>query len=79
LDPRINQTTRRTWTWTEDEDDGKLKDSEQIHNGKDWVAITALVPDRLYTHTAQAIDKVETSIVARLLSLRMMLVVSCCD
>jgi hypothetical protein len=36
---------RRTGKWTKDED-LKLKNSVQTHGGKDWVAISALVPGR---------------------------------
>jgi uncharacterized protein (DUF2237 family) len=36
---------RRTGAWTQDEDD-KLKDSVQIHDGKNWDAIARLVPGR---------------------------------
>jgi hypothetical protein len=45
LDANIDQANRRTGKWTEDED-SKLKDSVQTHGGKDWVAISALVPGR---------------------------------
>jgi hypothetical protein len=45
LDPNIERANGRTGKWTEDEDI-KLKDSVKIHSGKDWAAITVLVPDR---------------------------------
>jgi protein involved in temperature-dependent protein secretion len=45
LNPSIGQTNGRTRKWTEDED-SKLKDAVQTHGGKDWAAITALVPGR---------------------------------
>jgi hypothetical protein len=38
-------TAGRTGKWTADEDE-KLKDAVQTHGGKDWIAITALVPGR---------------------------------
>jgi hypothetical protein len=41
----IDQATARLGPWTEDEDN-KLKDAVQMHGGKDWVAIAALVPGR---------------------------------
>jgi hypothetical protein len=45
LKDSIDQATRRSATWTKDEDN-KLKNSVQMHGGKDWVAIAALVPGR---------------------------------
>jgi uncharacterized protein (DUF2237 family) len=45
LNPSIQEATKRTGRWTNDED-GKLKDSVKMHGGKDWAAITALVPGR---------------------------------
>jgi ferredoxin len=45
LDPRNVRTTAFMEKWTPDEDD-KLKDAVQMHNGKNWFAITALVPGR---------------------------------
>jgi myb proto-oncogene protein len=46
LDPSIDQTPPgRTGEWAEEEDI-KLKDAVQTHGGKDWAAITALVPGR---------------------------------
>jgi hypothetical protein len=45
LDPSITQVARRTGKWTEDED-LKLQGAVQMHCGKDWVAIAALVPGR---------------------------------
>jgi hypothetical protein len=41
----IDPTTARAGRWTPDED-SKLKDAVQRHGGKDWAAITALVPGR---------------------------------
>jgi hypothetical protein len=41
----IDRTAGRTGTWTKEEDD-KLKDAIQMHGGKDWDAIAALVPGR---------------------------------
>jgi hypothetical protein len=43
LDPSIDLANGRTGKWAENEDI-KLKDAVQIHGGKEWVAITALVP-----------------------------------
>jgi hypothetical protein len=45
LGPRIDRTTAREGKWTRDEDE-KLKYAVQMHNGKNWFAITALVPGR---------------------------------
>jgi hypothetical protein len=45
LDPSIDRANGRTGNWLEDEDI-KLKDAVQMHGGKDWVAISALVPGR---------------------------------
>jgi myb proto-oncogene protein len=45
LNPSVARTAGRAVPWTEDEDN-KLKDLVQMHGGKDWAAITALVPDR---------------------------------
>jgi hypothetical protein len=46
LDPSIDRTPiERTGQWAEDEDI-QLKDSVQMHGGKNWAAITALVPGR---------------------------------
>jgi hypothetical protein len=42
LDPGIDLANGRTGKWAEDEDI-KLKDAVQIHGGKEWIAITALV------------------------------------
>eukprot|EP00978_Attheya_sp_CCMP212_P015955 scaffold41423_cov34-Attheya_sp.AAC.3 len=41
----IGQTTGRTGHWTTEEDN-KLKDAVQLHGGKNWDGITALVPGR---------------------------------
>jgi hypothetical protein len=43
--PSIDRANGRTGKWTPDEDD-KLKDAVQMHDGKDWAAISALVPSR---------------------------------
>jgi hypothetical protein len=48
LDARIVRTTARKGKWTPDEDD-KLRDAVQMHNGKNWFAITALVAGRTKT------------------------------
>jgi hypothetical protein len=45
LDPSIALTAGRTGTWTEDED-LKLKAAVQMHGGKDWAAIAAMVRGR---------------------------------
>jgi hypothetical protein len=45
LDPSIGRGNGRSGTWTGDED-SKLKDAVQTHGGKNWAAITALVPGR---------------------------------
>jgi hypothetical protein len=45
LNTSIDRTIGRSDRWTEDEDN-KLTDAIQLHGGKDWVAITALVPGR---------------------------------
>jgi myb proto-oncogene protein len=45
LDPSIDRANERTGKWTADED-SKLKDAVQIHGGKNWGAISALVPGR---------------------------------
>jgi hypothetical protein len=45
LDPNIDRANGRKGSWIEDEDI-KLKYSVQMHGGKDWVAIAALVPVR---------------------------------
>jgi alkylhydroperoxidase/carboxymuconolactone decarboxylase family protein YurZ len=47
LNPSITLTAGRTGKWVEDEDI-KLKDAVQIHGGKDWVAVAALVPGRTH-------------------------------
>jgi hypothetical protein len=41
----VRRLTGRTGKWAEDEDI-KLEDAVQMHDGKDWTAITALVPRR---------------------------------
>jgi hypothetical protein len=45
LNPSIALTAGSTGTWTEDED-LKLKKSVQMHGGKDWAAIAAMVQGR---------------------------------
>jgi hypothetical protein len=45
LDPSIEVAIGNMGKWTEDED-LKLKKSVQMHGGKDWAAIAALVPSR---------------------------------
>jgi hypothetical protein len=42
---KTDETTERVGKWTKEED-GKLKDEVIKHNGKDWTAISALVPGR---------------------------------
>jgi hypothetical protein len=44
----IDPTTKRVANWTADEDK-KLKDAVQTHDGKNWAAIAALVPGRTLT------------------------------
>jgi hypothetical protein len=45
LDPSIDRTNGRTGKWKEDED-VELKNAVHKHDGKDWVAIAALVQGR---------------------------------
>jgi hypothetical protein len=45
FDPNIDQVNGRKGKWSDDED-SKLKDAVQTHGGKNWAAITALVPGR---------------------------------
>jgi hypothetical protein len=45
LDPSVAMAMVRTGKWTADED-SKLKDAVQKHGGKNWSAISELVPDR---------------------------------
>jgi hypothetical protein len=45
LKPSIEQVTRRTGKWGEDEDE-KLKDAVRAHGGKNWKGIAALVIGR---------------------------------
>jgi hypothetical protein len=45
LDPSIDRTNARTGKWAAIEDN-KLKDAVQTHGGKNWVAISVLVPGR---------------------------------
>jgi myb proto-oncogene protein len=45
LDPSTGRASGCTGKWTADEDT-KLKDAVQMHGGKDWDAISALVPGR---------------------------------
>jgi myb proto-oncogene protein len=44
-DPSIDRVVGRTGTWAEDEDI-MLKNAVQTHGGKNWDAITVLVPER---------------------------------
>jgi hypothetical protein len=48
LDPKIVQAAGRTGKWAEDED-SKLKEAVQMHGGKNWAAISALIPGRTRT------------------------------
>jgi hypothetical protein len=45
LHSKSDEMTARVGTWTPDED-SKLKDAVDNHNGKNWAAIAALVPGR---------------------------------
>jgi hypothetical protein len=45
LNPSIDRENGRTGKWVEDED-SKLNDAVQLHGGKNWAAIAALVPGR---------------------------------
>jgi hypothetical protein len=45
LESKNNETTARKGKWTTDED-STLKDAVEKHSGKNWVAISALVPGR---------------------------------
>jgi myb proto-oncogene protein len=45
LDTSIDRANERMGKWSQ-EDDIKLKDAVQMHGGKNWVAIAALVPGR---------------------------------
>jgi hypothetical protein len=45
LDPSIDRTHARTGKLSTEEDDN-LKDAVEIHDGKNWDAIAALVPGR---------------------------------
>jgi hypothetical protein len=45
LNPSIDRTDGHAGTWTTDEDH-ELNDAVRKHGGKDWAAITALVPGR---------------------------------
>jgi hypothetical protein len=59
LDPSIDGTATRKGKWTADED-SKLKDAVLTHGGKNWIAITALVPSRTrsqcYSRWRDALD-----------------------
>jgi myb proto-oncogene protein len=59
LDPSIGRASGRRCKWTTVED-GKLKDAVQTHGGKDWAAISALVPgrtiDQCYNRWHDALD-----------------------
>jgi hypothetical protein len=52
LNPSVARTAGRAVPWTEDEDN-KLKDLVQMHGGKDWAAIAALVPGRTQIQCAR--------------------------
>jgi hypothetical protein len=45
LDSKSDEMTAHMGRWTKEED-GKLKDAVEKHNGKNWTAIAALVPGR---------------------------------
>jgi hypothetical protein len=45
LDSKTGETTARVGKWTTDED-STLKDAVEIHNGKNWEELFALVPGR---------------------------------
>jgi myb proto-oncogene protein len=45
LDSSIDGTAGRTGKWAQDED-SKLKDAAQMHGGKNWSAVAALIPGR---------------------------------
>ena len=45
MDPNIDRANVRKGKWTSIED-SKLKEAAQRHGGKDWGAVTALVPSR---------------------------------
>jgi hypothetical protein len=48
LRPNIYQANQRTCKWAEDED-SKLKEAVKTHGGKNWGAISALIPGRTRT------------------------------
>ncbi len=48
LNPSIDRATGRKGKWTAVED-SKLKDAVQMHGGKDWAAISTMVPGRTRT------------------------------
>jgi hypothetical protein len=62
LDPSIGRECGRSSNWTEDED-AKLKDSVQMHGGKNWEAIAALVPGRTLVQCSsrwrKAVDSID--------------------
>jgi hypothetical protein len=45
VDSSIDETAGRTGKWAEDED-SKLKDAVNMHGGKNWGAVAALIPGR---------------------------------
>jgi hypothetical protein len=57
LKQKMDRANGRTGKWTEDEDI-KLKDAVQLHGGKDWAAITALVPGRTKKQCSRRWDDV---------------------
>jgi hypothetical protein len=42
-DPNVDWSNKRSGKWTEGEDI-RLKDAIQMHGGKDWAAISGMVP-----------------------------------
>jgi hypothetical protein len=65
LDPNIDRANGRTGKWTEDED-LKLQGAVQMHGGKDWAAISALVPGRTRSQCCNRWhDVLDSSIVDR--------------
>jgi hypothetical protein len=52
MTPSIALAPGRSGKWAEDEDD-KLKDAVQMHGGKNWKDIAALVPGRTITQCRQ--------------------------
>jgi hypothetical protein len=46
LNCKSDETIKRGGTWAKEED-SKLKDAVEKHNGKNWEATAALIPGRL--------------------------------